>query len=238
MERLRQKILILSYQLLHIGKVRVSVRDELKPVKEAYDRYREIRSELKNLSVEKKKLTSQKKSLSPFQFGESRRIAAHLAEITEDMEELRSEKKMILLHFDKDDTGMKDVKDWIKDQDVALQKAQEARDRFRSELDTTVAEHHALEEQASSIDQEELTLARLELRDDMDYDATKRIQNAYGRKYDYDMLKQARMKMAELLHEKLPPERKISVRERLQKKEQVIAQEQPHHTRKPNEQEL
>ena len=224
MERLRQKILILAYQILHIGKARASIQNDLKPVQEAYDRYREIRSELKSLSAVKKELTSQKKTLSPFQIGESRHIVARLAEITEDMEELRSEKKMILLRFDKDDAGMKEVKSWIDDQDAALQKAQEIRDRFRSTLNTAVAEYHDLEEQASALDPEALASARLELRRDMDYDAMKRIQNAYGQKYDYDLLRQAEKKTAELLHEKSLPDKEISIRKRLREKERVITQ--------------
>mgnify|MGYP007069912858 CR=1 FL=1 len=42
-------------------------------------------------------------------------------------------------------------------------------------------------------------------------DAMKRIQNAYDQKYDYNLLKQARKKTAELLHEKLLPEKEISI---------------------------
>lgn len=238
MERLRQKILILSYQLLHIGKVRASIRDNLKPVQEAYDRYREIRSELKNLSSEKKELTARKKSLSPFQIGESRRIASRIAEITEDMEELRSEKKMILLRFDKEDADMKAVKDWIKDQDNALQKAKEAEDRFQSELDSALSEFHDLEKRAAELNQEGLTAARLDLRDNMDYETMKRIQDAYGKKYDYDLLKQSEKKTAELLHEKPLSEKEISIRKRLQEKEQIIPHGQPHLTRSAHEQEL
>lgn len=238
MERLRQKILILSYQLLHIGKARASIQANLKPVREAYERYRKIRDELKELSAEKKELASQKKSLSPFQIVESRRIAARLVEITEDIEELRSEKKMILLRFDKDDSGLKEVKDWIKDQDTSLQKAQQASERFRSELDTAIEEYHDLDEKASALDPEELATARLALRDDMDYDAMKRIQNAYAQKYDYDLLKRAEKRTANLLHEKPLPEEKISIRKRLQAKDQSIAQNQPRDTLKNNEQEL
>ena len=238
MECLRQKVLILAYQILYIRKVRASIQNDLKPVQEDYDRYREIRSELKNLSAERKELTSQKKTLPPFQISENRRIAVHLSEITEDMEELRSEKKMILQRFDKEDADMKVVKDWIKDQDHALQKAKEAEDCFQSELDSALSEFHDLEKRAAELDQEGLTAARLDLRDNMDYETMKRIQNAYGKKYNYDLLKQSEKKTAKLLHERSLPSEEMSIRRSLQEKEQGISQKRPTRPRKSHEQEL
>ena len=110
--------------------------------------------------------------------------------------------------------------------------------RFRSELDTAIEEYHDLDEKASALDPEELATARLALRDDMEDDAVKRIQNAYGQKYDYDLLKQARKETADILHEESMPEEAKSIRKRLQKKEQTIVQKQLRHTRKKQEQEL
>ena len=124
---------------------------------------------------------AEKKTLSPFQFGESRRISQRLAELTEDYEELKSEKEMLLITFHKqDDKGMGAVKSWIHSREEQLQKAEEADTHYSEELDEALGKYHSLQDDALTLDPDELLEARLAIRPEQEDLAIRKLQDAYG----------------------------------------------------------
>lgn len=151
----------------------------------------------------RKKLLSEKKELPPLKIGEHRRLGQRIATLTEDIEELKSEKARILSDLHRtDDSEMKEVKKWVQNMETELQKAETADTRFSAELDAALAEYHGLEETAGDFDKTELWAACLELRPEMEKEAASKVQDTYGVKYDPAIMGMAREQVTELTGEK------------------------------------
>ena len=147
-----------------------------------------------------------------------------IAELTEELEELKTEKEMLLRSLDcADDTGISSVKKDIAAMESALKKLEAQEAKYSAELDAALKEYSGLKEQASEFDAGELMEARLSIREERARSAVTRVQDAYGEKYDSLMMFDSKRDVANLLHEEAETR---SVRERLRKKQQAQTQRQ------------
>jgi predicted nucleic acid-binding Zn ribbon protein len=234
MERLRRNMLIFKYQALYARDSRQATKKSLSAVKPDFDRYTRITGKLKAKVKERKELLAEKKALPAWQVMKSRELSRRITELTEDMEELKSEKVAFLLAFDKsDDAGMKEIREWITSMETSLQKAEQADKQYSGELNAALAEHKELTEQAAELDADELNAARQELRPNMERDAMQRLQSGYMDKYKPEIMERSKRDVAGLLGEVLPEQK--SIHEQLcQSKPQT---EQPRRKDKSKEQE-
>lgn len=117
-----------------------------------------------------------------------------------------------------DDAAMGDVKKDIAAMESALKKLDEQESKYSAELESALQQYRELEAQAAEFDAEELTDARLELRQGMDRSTVTRIQAAYETQYSPFTMAEARWDVSKLLdeHEEEPH----SVRERLRNHQQ------------------
>ena len=145
-------------------------------------------------------------------------------ELTEELEELKTEKEMLLRSLDcADDTGISSVKKDIAAMESALKKLEAQEAKYSAELDAALKEYSGLKEQASEFDAGELMEARLSIRGEKERSAVTRVQDAYGEKYDSLMMFDSKRDVANLLHEEAEAH---SVRERLRQKQQTKTQRQ------------
>lgn len=150
---------------------------------------------------------------------------ARIAELTEDLEELKSEKEQLVFSFGKvDDKGMKDVKTWIDGREAQIQKAEAAEAKYSAELDKALAEYYDLEARAEELDSEELKAARLYLRPEEEKRAVSKLEDAYGASYDPSAMREAKSKVADLLDEECGDNAPISLRESLRQKQKDAQQ--------------
>jgi len=154
--------------------------------------------------------------------GEKKLIVKHrdlshrIAELTEELEELRSEKKQLLAMLDySEDTGLATVKKDVSAMEANLAKLEQQERKYAAELDAALAEYNELKAQAANFDPDELTMAQLEIRPQKEASAESKIQTAYGDKYDFWTMIGAKRDVAELLGEEEPR----SLMERLRRKE-------------------
>ena len=134
--------------------------------------------------------------------------------MSEDIDELRSEKAMLLRSLDcADDAAMGDLKKDIAAMEAALKKLDEQESNYSAELQSALQQYRELETQAAGFDAEELSDARLNLRPGMDRSTVSRIQTAYDTQYRSFIMAEARTEISQMLdeHEEEPR----SVRERL-----------------------
>ena len=231
MEALRRNMIIFSYQIRNARHFIKAAKDDLAYIRPKYQRYHEVAE----------KIMAEKKTLSPFQFGESRRISQRLAELTEDYEELKSEKEMLLITFHKqDDKGMSTVKSWIHSREEQLQKAEEAYAHYSEELDEALDKYRSLQDESLTLDPDELREARLTIRPEQDELAVRKLQDAYGTKYDPEIMRKAKADVADLLQEEPIDTKERSILDRLNEKqhEQHAQLARSHSRKKANEQEL
>ena len=224
MERLRGNMIIFRYQLRHIGMGKHRMNEHIQAAVPKLERYMGLVRQIKEKTKERKNLLAEKKETPFYQIPKLRDLARRIAELTEELEELQTEKEMLLRSLDcADDTGISSVKKDIAAMESALKKLEEQEAKYSAELDATLKEYSELKEQASELDAGELMEARLAIREEKERSAVTCVQDAYGEKYDSLMMFDSKRDVANLLHEKAEAR---SVRERLRQKQQTKTQRQ------------
>ena len=235
MEKLRANMIVFAYQVAYASGIVTRTRADTADIVLGFKQYNEVTDQIKQKLDERKNLLTEKRALSPLQFSENRRLNARLAETTEELEELKSQKEQVMSTFGKsDDKGMKDVKAWIDGREAQVQKAEAAEAKYNTELDKALAEYHDLEARAEEIDPDELKAARLSLRPEEEKRAVSKVEDAYGNSYDYTTMREAKNQVADLLGEDHPDSKTRSVRRDLQQaQEKVRGKEQEHRAQTP-----
>ena len=216
MESVREKMIIFKYQLGHIltGKRRLTkILDVMKP---ELERYAQIAGQIKEKSKVRNTLLSEKKTTPVLNIPKHRSLSRRIAELTEELEELRSEKKQLLTMLDyAEDTALSAVKKDVSTMEANLAKLEQQEQKYSAELDTALSEYDKLKAQAADFDPDELAMAQLEIRPQKEASAESKIQAAYGDKYDFWTMIGAKRDVAEMLGEEEPR----SILERLRRKE-------------------
>lgn len=224
MEKLRGSMLIFSYQLRHIGIGKHNIGRRVKAIKPELERYTGLVQQIKAKSKECKNLLAEKKETPFYQIPKLHDLSRRIAELTEELEELNTEKEMLLRSLDcADDTGISSVKKDIAAMESALKKLEAQEAKYSAELDAALKEYSGLKEQASEFDAGELMEARLSIRGEKERSAVTRVQDAYGEKYDSLMMFDSKRDVANLLHEEAEAH---SVWEHLRQKQQTKTQRQ------------
>ena len=223
MEKLRANMIVFRYQLRHIGRGRQRMKDYIHAVQPKLVRYTELVQEIRGKSKERKSLLSQKKETPFYLIPKQHELSRHIAELTEEIEELKSEKDMLLHTLEcTDDAGITAVKKDISTIEAALKKLAQQEEKYTAELNDALRQYADLKEQAEEFDPDELQDARRALRPAMERSAVDRVQAASGEKYDSLMMYDSKWDVAELLNEE--PETP-SVRKSLQKAQQQQLQQ-------------
>ena len=231
MEKMRGNILIFSYQLRHISVGKQRTDKYIKAIKPGLERYTGLVQQIKDTTKERKKLLAEKKDTTLYQTKKFLDLSRRITELTEELEELRSEKEMLLHTLDStDDADISQLKKTIASMESSLEKLEEQEAKYSAELDATLKEYSELKEQASEFDADELMDARLSIRADRERSAIVRVQSTYGKKYDPLMMHDSKRDVANLLNEEVNAR---SVREFLRHKQEQqahqIQKELKHH---------
>ena len=214
MEAARQKMIIFRYQLLHIGTGKRQITGTLHAVQPNIKRYEDIIRQLKAKIKERRWLLEEKKTIPALQVFGHRELAQKIAGLTEDIEELKSEKALLLnqLHC-ADGHGMDEIKQYVASMESSLETLNQQEEKYTTELDTALAQYTELQQQAADMDTTELDTARQAIRADKEREIVQRLQTAYGKKFDSRALDQSRKDVAKMLGE---PMEQVSVRQTLQ----------------------
>ena len=216
MESVRENMIIFKYQLGYILTGKRRLTNNLDVMKPELERYTQIAGRIKEKSKERNTLLSEKKATPMLNILKHRELSRRIAELTEELEELRSEKKQLLAMMDyAEDTGLSTVRKDISAMEANLARLEQQEKKYTTELNAALAEYAELKTQASDFDPDELAMAQLEIRLQKEASAESRVQAAYGDKYDFWTMIGAKREVAELLGEEEPR----SIRERLRRKE-------------------
>ena len=135
-------------------------------------------------------MLAKKKDMSFFQTFELIKVNARIAEISEDLEKLKSEKeRQILLIGVGSDEGVKRSKARIGAEQDKLWKAEEAEAQYSDDLNMAAEEFHKLEAQAANFDPDELMNDRLALRMQEEQCAVSMLKENYARECDMSMIR-------------------------------------------------
>ena len=219
LETLRQNMIIFRYQLLHIATGKSKMNKRLNVLRPELERYLPLAKQIKEKTKQRNLLLDERKATPVWNLAKRQDLAKQIATLSEDIEELRSEKAMLLRSLDcTDDAAMGDVKKDIAAMEAALKKLDEQESKYSAELESALQQYRELETQAAEYDADELLDTRLELRQGMDRSTVSRIQTAYDTQYSPFTMAETRRDVSNMLGEHKEEPR--SVRERLRNHQQ------------------
>lgn len=202
MENLRKNLLLFCYQLGYLRKGKEGLNASLNTLRPALTQYNQLAKDIRDKTKERRSLLTEKKTLSAVHVLRHRELAAKIAALTEDLEELRSEKNLLLasLAYTEEDAADKFPKD-IAAMEQSLKRLEEQEQKYSAELDAALTEYAGLREQAQGFDPVQLYEARQAIRPNKEQEAESRAQQVYGEKYSPLLMFDSKKTVSRMLHE-------------------------------------
>ena len=202
LEKLRSRVLIYCYQLSHICSGKSHIQQSLAVWKPEMERYAGLVQQIKEKSKERKALVAEKKELPIYHVKRHKALAVCIAELTEDLEELWSEKALLLQKFEyAEDAGAEAFRKDIATMEAGLKKLETQEQKYSVELDKALTEYAELKAQAVDLDPVELYKARQAIRPAQEKAAEQQIEDAMHEKLSLIMLLNAKQEASRLLGE-------------------------------------
>lgn len=179
LEELRANMIIFQYSINRARTGKRKFSDWLKSAKEIYAEYTETVKQLKERTKEKKELSAEKKATPVLKVLRHRELTQRIATLTEEIEELRSQKARLLDSLNcKDDSEIGNFKKEVADTEQAVKRLSVQEEKYTAELEKAFAEYNELKTQAENLDPVELFYARESLRNECEEAAESRIRTA------------------------------------------------------------
>ena len=166
------------------------------------ERYTSLVQQIKEKSKERKALVAEKKELQIYHVKRHKALAVRIAELTEDLEELRSEKALLLQRFEyAEDAGAEAFRKDIATMEAGLKKLEAQEQKYSAELDKALTEYTELKAQAADIDPVELYEARQVIRPAQEKAAEQELEDTLQKKPSFSLLLSAKQEASHLLGE-------------------------------------
>ena len=195
-------MLIFCYKLSHIRGGKAHIQKPLAVWKPELERYTGLVQQIKAKSKERKTLVAEKKELPIYHVKRHKALAVRIAELTEDLEELRSEKALLFQKFEyAEDAGAEEFRKDIATMEAGLKKLEAQEQKYSVELDNVLTEYAELKAQAMELDPVELYETRQAIRPAQEKAAEQQIEDAMHEKLSLIMLLSAKQETSRLLGE-------------------------------------
>ena len=202
LEKLRSGVLIFCYQLSHIRGGKAHIQKSLAVWKPELERYTGLVQQIKEKSKERKSLVAEKKAMPIYHVKRHKALAVRIAELTEDLEELRSEKALLLQKFEyAEDAGAEMFRKDIATMEAGLKKLEAQEQKYSAELDKALDEYAELKAQAADFDPVELYKARQVIRPAQEKAAERQLEETLQNKPSVGLLLNAKQETLHLLGE-------------------------------------
>ena len=200
MESLREKVIVISYHILHTKIGKRNITDYVKELKANYESYKGIVKQIAAKKKERKELQAEKKSTPVIKVITQRDLAHRIAELTEEIEELKSEKARLLIAMERtDDKDVSTVNDSLYRMESALAELDKREVKYTAELNEALQQYAKYKEQSKEFNAGEIGKARLDIRSDKERNALTQISDAYGEHFSrstfFSSIRDADMKL-------------------------------------------
>ena len=202
LEKLRSRVLVFCYQLSHIRSSKSHIQKSLAVWKPELERYAGLVQQIKEKSKERKALVAEKKELPVYRVKRHKALAVRIAELTEDLEELRSKKALLLQKFEyAEDAGAEAFRKDIATMEAGLKRLEAQEQKYSVELDKALVEYAELKAQAADFDPVELYEARQAIRPTQEKAAEQQLEDTMQEKLSLVMLLSVKQETSRLLGE-------------------------------------
>ena len=147
-------------------------------------KYTVVAEQITAKKKERKELQNKKKSTPVLRIVIQRDLSRQIAELTEELEELKSEKLRLLKELKcADDNGIPKVQSEIARIESALAALAKAEKKNISKLNKAIQRYKDLKKQSADFDQGDLVAARLKIRPEKQLSAENKLQSSYGKNF-------------------------------------------------------
>ena len=227
LEKLRSRVLIFCYQLSHIRGGKSHIQESLAVWRPELERYTGLVQQIKEKSKERKALVAEKKELPIYHVKRHKALTVRIAELIEDLEELRSEKALLLQKFEyAEDAGAEAFRKDIAIMESGLKRLEAQEQKYSAELDKALAEYSDLQAQAAELNPVELYAARQAIRPTQEKAAEQQLEDAMHEKPSLIMLLSARQETSRLLGEDVEERQARQMVMQRQKEQRLVPQNQ------------
>ncbi len=204
--KLREKMIVFCYQLKVIAKGKAKCIATIQAMQPKLKRYTNLVQQIKQKSKVRKALLAEQKDTSKLNLIKQHDLSRQITTLTEDLEELRSEKDNLLLDLGcADDAGVKAVQSEVTAMGASLHKLDEQKERYTVELDEALQQYKKLQLQADDVDV-------TKVQKDACAAANKRLQYTYGQQFSARLLYESQQDINSFLNK---AEKKHSLRKQL-----------------------
>lgn len=203
LESLRSKMLIFCYQMLYIRSGKGSLNANISDIKKERNAFTSLLRKIQDTGKARNKLLKEKQETPKLQIIRHRDLSSRIAELTEELEELCSEKTRLLQRMTyADDAGPSAFDQDISAMETQLDRLKQREQKYATELDSALKEYAEPKKQAGDLDPVELYQARYAIRDDKEQKAVRKIKATYGARYAPIMMYDSEHQISRLLDEK------------------------------------
>ena len=193
METLRQSVLLFSYRILDIKIGKRKITDYFKSAKPALEQYKGIINMIADKTKQRNTLLDEKKETPKLQLTKHRDLSRRIAKLTEEIEELKSEKSKLLASLEcVDDKGISSVTKEISKLENTLKRLEQQEQKYKAELDEVLKQYAKYKEQAKQFGVGEFGAARLRIRKAKEDEVRRKIKDDPNLEYDSLMMLDSR----------------------------------------------
>lgn len=232
LEIFRTNLIILCYQRRYSQRYHTQLTDWVNHVRKQLDRYNMLTQQIKAKQKTRKALQTEHDDTLPINVIRRGDLKKQIAAVTEELEELKSERRQVMDDLDCiDAAAVTHVPHDIADREEAIEKTSQRMVQLTGQIENTLHAHDELLAQVNAVDMVAVAELRNDIRAAHEQIAIDRAQAAYQERYDPQMMRDSQQEAASMLKEETEP---VSVRERLKLDQQKTAHLSPHtlHTTK------
>ena len=184
METLREKMIVIRYHLQAGSAIGQKTKRRIGSAKATLAQYTAVAEQITAKKKERKELQNQKKSTPVLRITIQRDLSRQIAKLTEEIEELRSEKLRLLKELRcADDKDIPKVQSEIARIESVLATLDKTEKENTSKLQKALRQYKIYREKAKSFNPAEFMRARLKLRPAKEKSAQAKLKAAYGNNF-------------------------------------------------------
>lgn len=214
LEGLRDHMVLLQYQLIVNSTQQDSLNSQKSLLSGILKEYQEVRDEIKVKTAERKSLIAEQKSCG-IHFIQANKLGEQIAAVTEDLEELKSRKSLLLARLGCQDGEVHIRKQRLKDIEMSIGKLEAQHTALSAQKQEDKAEFLAIRDNISPENREAVQEERAALRSEGRSNLVQRLFTAYCDRYSTDTFEQANRQIDAELQEQPVQKQKRSIKERL-----------------------
>ena len=178
LESIRMNLIVLRYKVLSGFVEHNEIIRTLRSITPELESYKDIVDEIKKKSTERKALIKEKQSIPVIMILKHREFAKRISELTEELEELQTEKKVILNRLYCTETyTIENVKAYVAALEKKLDVISKQEQKYSEEIEKAVAEYKEMKESATDFDPAVLREEQLKLRYDKEVQSSQIIRS-------------------------------------------------------------